>query len=379
MSSRSIRRRPVRTMGSALLLTAVLANPALAAGPPATADLEWLRQQTVRIQVQRTDAAEENGSGVLLCQVDKQAYVLTANHVIFGKSRTGRLGSLLDVQKIRLSFYKDIARPVEEVQDEEGGRASVFTKSLVPGKDLLLLSFEVPEDLAAFATPSPTPPAEDIPNGPHTVQAIGYRQAASESWSAPQGAILGRENGILQHSAAIGEGFSGGPLFDESGAWIGLNIQASEDESTPGGRALPIDEVLPAIHKWVPASCLPRDDEKKAKAAIDLYRDAMRQVSLRAWDKAEKTLRDAIALNPLEGGSVHLQGMRYTEYLPHYHLGLTLYHLDRYGEALRELQVSEVQGVIRENKRFKDLKHIRANCQEKMKTQALGSEAKQSP
>src|SRR5262245_40285394 len=111
---------PRRAAGSLLLLAALLAAPTLAANPPSTTDTAWLRQQTVRLQVERTNAdgvkQEENGSGVLLCQVDKQAYVLTANHVIFGKSRTGRLNSLRDVGKIRLSFYKDAARAVEEDQ-----------------------------------------------------------------------------------------------------------------------------------------------------------------------------------------------------------------------------------------------------------------------
>ena len=40
---------------------------------------------------------------------------------------------------------------------------------------------------------------------------------------------------------------------------------------------------------------------------------------------------------------------------------------------VRELQVSEVQGVIRENKRFRDLRRIRENCQERLKSKALGS------
>jgi hypothetical protein len=365
--------------GGVLVLAALHAAPLGAASPTTSAtqtDVDWLRQQTVRLQVERTapggEPTEENGSGVLLCQVDKQAYVLTANHVIFGKSRSGRLGSLLDVAKIRLTFYKDLARPVEEAQDADGERPSVFTKSVVAGKDLLLLSFEVPEDLAAFARPGAAPAAAELAASrePRKVWAVGYLQAAAESWAARPGALLQRDGGLLRHSAAIGEGFSGGPLFDEAGALIGLNIQVTETDGTIEGRTLPIDEVLPAIDKWVPASCLPRDDEERAAQARDLYREAMRHVSLRDWPRAEETLREALAKNSLEGGSVHLQGMRYTEYLPHYHLGLALARQDRCGEALRELQVSEVQGVIQDNKRFRDLRRLRQTCREKLEKKA---------
>lgn len=365
--------------GGVLVLAALHAGPLRAASTTTSAtqtDVDWLRQQTVRLQVERTgpggEPTEENGSGVLLCQVDKQAYVLTANHVIFGKSRNGRLGSLLDVAKIRLTFYKDLARPVEETQDADGERPSVFTKSVVPGKDLLLLSFEVPEDLAAFAHPGAAPSTEELAGArePRKVWAVGYLQAAAESWAARPGALLLRDGDLLHHSAAIGEGFSGGPLFDEAGALIGLNIQVTEVDGKVEGRTLPLDEVLPAIDKWVPASCLPRDDEKKAEASRALYREALRHVSLRDWEQAEAKLREAIAQNPLEGGSVHLQGMRYTEYLPHYHLGLTLARQDRCGEALRELQVSEVQGVVQDNKRFKDLRRLRQTCREKLEKKA---------
>lgn len=374
MNPRFLRRRAA---GSSLLFAALLATPALAADPPATANLERMRLQTVRIQVERTDAQRNkisvNGSGVLLCHEEDQAYVLTAHHVIFGESRgpDDQPSGTRHVKKVQLFFYKNAARAVEANQES---LTSVFTMRQVPSEDLLLLSFKVQEQLLVRATPGSVPAAEELANPaqPYNVKAIG--QATAESWAAPSGHLKGRDAKVLLHSVRIEEGFSGGPLFDEkTGAWIGLNIQAFEDESTPGGRALPIDQVLDAINKWVPAKCLPNNDVQKAEDARDLYRIAMRHVSLREWEQAKEVLLLAIALNPLEGGSVHLQGMRYTEYLPYFHLGLAFYHQGWYEAAFRELQVSEAQGVIRHNKRFKDLQRISDNCRKKWKPRPPGS------
>jgi S1-C subfamily serine protease len=362
-------------------LLAILLFPGLAAAAPpkpGPVDQDWLRRQTVRLQVVR-NGEEENGSGVILCQVDKQAYVLTANHVLFGKSRNGKSGSLLDVSRITLSFFKD-AKPVEEIRsgDEEKNRPA-FTVNQVPGKDLLLLSFEEPADLAAFAAPGKAPAQTDLAAGPAPrVQAVGYFQGKAESWAVLPGELRRRSDEYLYHSTQIREGFSGGPLFDEAGALIGINVQIAGEEKDGGGLeayALPIDQVLAAVDKWVPATCLPRNDEESWRRAGDLYREAMRSVSLQDWTKAERQLREALEQRPFEGGSVHLQGMRYTEYLPHYHLGLALYHQDQdhYGEALRELAVSEVQGVVRANKRYKTLVKIRERCREKMKAKALNA------
>ncbi|MFP5284919.1 MAG: trypsin-like peptidase domain-containing protein [Thermoanaerobaculia bacterium] len=376
--ARSSRRRTLRGGLSAGLLVAAFAPGPPAAGEPSDGrDLDWLRRQTVRIQVLR-DNGEENGSGVVLCtDADRQVHVLTARHVLFGESPSGGLGSLLDVSKIRISFFKDVAPAVEEIHSvEDLERHDVITKIPVPGKDLLLLSFQVPADLAATASPGRAPSAADLPaqEGPRVV-AVGYSQERAESWSGRTGALLRRESDLLIHDAPIGEGFSGGPLFDEAGALIGINVEVAETDAGREGRALPIEQVLAALDKWVPASCLKNEDRESEalRQAHDAYREAMAAVSRRAWKAARAHLERAVELQPLEGGSVHLQGMRYTDYLPRYHLGLVLFHSQEYSAALRAFAISEVQGAIRTNKRFKKLKKLRALCRERLKDGAAGA------
>jgi hypothetical protein len=377
MASSSRRKRAAlrRGLPAGLLLTALIPSPAAAGEPSGDRDLDWLRRQTVRIQVLR-GYEEENGSGVVLCaDADHQVHVLTARHVLFGESSSGQLGSLLDVSKIRISFFKEVAPAVEEIHSEEDlERHDVITKIPVPGKDLLLLSFQVPADLAATASPGRASSATDLlaQGGPRVV-AVGYSQERAESWSSRTGALLRRESDLLIHDARIGEGFSGGPLFDEAGALIGINIEVTEGDASREGRALPIEQVIAAIDKWVPASCLKNEDtESEAlRQAHDAYREAMEAVSRRAWRTARAHLERAVELQPLEGGSVHLQGMRYTDYLPRYHLGLVLFHSQEYSAALRAFAISEVQGAIRANKRFKKLSKLRALCRERLKAGAL--------
>lgn len=356
------------------LLLAAPAPPAATGEPSGARDLDWLRRQTVWIQVLR-ESGEENGSGVVLCaDADRQVHVLTARHVLFGESPSGGLGSLLDVSKIRVSFFKDAAPAVEEIHGmEDLERHDVITKIPVPGKDLLLLSFQVPVDLAATASPGRAPSAADLPEGRGpAVVAVGYSQERAESWSGRTGALLRRESDLLIHDARIGEGFSGGPLFDEAGALIGINVEVVETEAGREARALPIEQALAALDKWVPASCL-KDEDRESEAlrqAHDAYRQAMAAVSRRAWKAARAHLERAVELQPLEGGSVHLQGMRYTDYLPRYHLGLVLFHSQEYSAALRAFAISEVQGAIRTNKRFKKLKKLRALCRERLRAGA---------
>jgi hypothetical protein len=77
----------------------------------------------------------------------------------------------------------------------------------------------------------------------------------------------------------------------------------------------------------------------------------MTAFNIKDWDHAEVYLREALKKNDSEGGSVHMQGMRYATYLPHYHLGLALLYQGRpekLSEALFELRASENQREIRQ-------------------------------
>lgn len=354
-------------------LLAVLLLPSLAAAaspPKETLDPDWLRRQTVLIEVKEAGKDEEEiGSGVLLCQVANQAYVLTANHVLFGHDPLGRPRTLLDVERIKISFYQgEAGAVVEEPQSENN--SDVITKTPVKGKDLLLLSFAVPELLKARPSLGEAPTTGEIEAGKNrgglSVHAVGANRVA-ESWVTLDGRLSQRNDSFLVHDVPVEEGFSGGPLFNGAGALIGLTVQTlGEEGHRTGGYALPIDEVQKAIDKFVPAACF-RSFDKEAneeKAAQDAYRKAMRQVSLQDWSKAKESLDEALKHKNLEGGSVHLQGMRYTEYLPYFHLGLVYYHQKECGKALNALAISDNQGVIQGNKRYRTLRKLLKKCGE---------------
>lgn len=332
-----------------------------------------LQAQTVMITVTRDTEGDENGSGVILCQDDNQAYILTARHVFFGKSVGDRRApGLSNVRMIKVSFFKNVAPPVVEDRTQE--EEVITTQQTGRSKDLLLLTIPVQQVLPATASLGVAPASNDLGGRPG-VYSVGYKVQTEggpgESWSVAQGALFKRDPEILHHSTEITPGFSGGPLFNESGALIGINVEigtmAEADSETDGqhGHALPIERVIDTIDKWVPASCLKNADPLR-ELAYATYRKAMRAISVKDWPMAERLMREALERLPWEGGSVHLQGMRYTEYLPRYHLGLALYKQSEKncGEALREWGRSEVQRAVRRDKRYKKLKKYRKQCNE---------------
>jgi hypothetical protein len=65
--------------------------------------------------------------------------------------------------------------------------------------------------------------------------------------------------------------------------------------------------------------------------------------------------------------------MRYTRYLPHYHLGLALLNQGNYSDAIREFDRSEAQGVIQDDKRYTKLKRHRLRAYEELRRQAVAA------
>jgi hypothetical protein len=354
--------KPRSTAALLALVATVSALPTHAADPDA------LKRQTVQIRVNREGAETEYGSGVVLCQQkDGLAYILTAHHVLYGKSQTGGLKlSRRDVKNTEIRFFKDLAPAILEDRDKGEDRITPFP---VPAKDLVLMVVTVLDQIPT-AAPGKLPSEADLAaraSHDFPATAVGYAQRSAQGWIERTGAMLRRDPPFLMHSAQIEEGFSGGPLFDESGALVGLNVQfvsaAAGGEDTFGnreGRTLAIDEIMKSIDTWVPAGCVERTTEDTSESeAFDSYKLAMREIGLRRWGKAVPLLKEALEKKPREGGRVHLQGMRYTEYLPHYHLGLAYYKLDLHRDAYRELAISETQSAVQEDKRYRKLKKIK--------------------
>ena len=82
------------------------------------------------------------------------------------------------------------------------------------------------------------------------VLALGY-PLGQQSLKSTTGVVSGREQHMLQISAAINPGSSGGPLLNESGEVVGIN-SAGVTEAQNVGYAIPVNDlkiVMPDLHK----------------------------------------------------------------------------------------------------------------------------------
>jgi hypothetical protein len=348
----------------------------VAAAAPAQELADELKEKTVMITVEFSKGQPpEQGSGVVLCQQDDKVWILTANHVFAGKSTAAwEQVRLSRIASATISFYRNSPAPIVADSAFLRGQAAFYT---FKPEDLLLLAVPLAERLPSAATLAPPPSEGDE----QTVVSVGYRADRGASWAGAGGELVSGSaatSKFLYHTGDVHEGFSGGPVFNAAGELVGINVQRVPGEQTPDGEAgawygmaqsLDHQDVLAVLDKWVPARCL-----KSAGALGELahltYRRAMRAVSTRRWAAAEALMRQAIEQQPLEGGSVHLEGMRYTRYLPRYHLGLALYKLGRSSDAIREWERSEAQGEIQEDKRYKTLKRLRERAYEALRRAA---------
>ncbi len=363
-----------------LALPALLGLLGPAAAPAAEGETTpELNEKTVMITVGfARGQPTEVGSGVVLCQQSDRVWILTANHVFAGKSADGSWKQIRprSIEKAEIGFFGNIAPPF--VAEGEAVRDTIEFSTFKP-EDLLLVSFPL-----ATRLPSTAALAGPAKQGePPEVSAVGYWKETQKTWQLATGELLGeRGSKLLYHSADVHEGFSGGPLFNRAGELLGVNVQRVPGEQTPGGEpgswygmALALDggDILAAIDKWVPAACL-ESAQELGELAYLTHRRAMRAVSVRDWKQAETLMTEALGHKVVEGGSVHLEGMRYTRYLPRYHLGLALYKQGRIDEALREWERSEAGGVIKEDKRYSTLKRLRDRAYKQLSQRARAAE-----
>ena len=375
---------------STVALTCCLAMLASLPSPVPAQELsaevaDELKEKTVMITVDfRRGGATEYGTGVLLCQENERAWILTANHVFAGKSKEQwKQIRLSQIEKATISFFRNYAPKIEADNADLRKEFSFYT---FKPEDLLLLSIPLAHRLPSTATLSPPPSEVEDPD----VSSVGFWKDRSLSWEQAAGELASTRAGstkFLYHTGEVHEGFSGGPVWNQLGELIGINIQRVPGEQTPlaqegawFGKAQTLNnpEVLSVIDKWVPAACL-ESASQLAELAFLVYREAMEAISTYDWPAAEQLLSEALQQKPVEGGSVHLEGMRYTRYLPLYHLGLALYKQERYSEAIGAWDRCESQGVIKDDKRYKSLKRLRNRAYEAIRRGQLAAEAAGEP
>src|SRR5215210_6142697 len=253
---------PVRARHGILLLLGLAPSWAPAAAQDDFTPL--LKAQTVKIAVAREGGGTEVGSGILLCQDESQAYILTARHVLFGKSPGNiREPDAGEVNRIEISLFRNLAPAIVESRQEK-----VITKqSAGKSRDLLLLTVPLQQVLPATAVLSTAPVGSEVDSRSGerqaAVYAVGSQQEAGKvatSWTLVEGTLFRRDPDLLYHTAPITPGFSGGPLFNESGALIGINVDIASglevggDQGVQYGRALAIGPVIETVNKWLPGN-----------------------------------------------------------------------------------------------------------------------------
>lgn len=108
------------------------------------------------------------------------------------------------------------------------------------------------------------------------------------------------------------------------------------------------------------------------------YERGMKAVETSNWAAVSAEMKRAIAIKPHENASAVVRGRAVT-YLPHYWLGVALYHLDDPDAAVREWKTSDSQGAIQRTDLYSDLRKRIATVQtEKAKAKARASDPSRS-
>ena len=186
----------------------------------ANLDYGLLNKQTVKIK-----AGNEIGSGVLLCQKGDQINILTARHIFDSPYDT-----------IVVEFYQDYCNPINLSNKELKVKRSGTL-------DIALLQIQVNKVQSCTLKFITIGTSNTIKLG-QEVNTTGHPIGGSEQeWIFLTGKINKEIGEYITHSCIITNGYSGGPLVNERGELIGINVVVEGNV----GQAIPIDSILPFL------------------------------------------------------------------------------------------------------------------------------------
>lgn len=237
------------------LVQAVRVVPALvtvlvfySASVRAAIDSEKLNKSTVKITVKHGGGIAV-GAGVILCHQNGMLYVLTAKHVLYGSAGKPLAG----VSAVEVEFYQNRWPALT-------GERGSFEIKRAANKDLAMLQAKMAgEQRVERAMIGSSTGIKQL----EEVFTTGHPVSVSKNWFPMKGEVNEAGEFIL-YSANVEEGYSGGPLVNQKGELIGINVQVAE-QGPKVAQALPIDEVLSTIKPWLNLECL----HKKGAAAAE--------------------------------------------------------------------------------------------------------------
>ena len=194
---------------------------------PAQDNPDTLRSVVVKLRIRREGQADETAAGVYVGRDQQSAYFITAYHAI-GPNARG-----IPVQAVRLQFF---ASP-------QNFSAAVF-ENYDEGLDFGVLS-----TATANLPQLPTMQIGDPKVVP--IRIIGH--PAGESWSVWSGSIKNENASVTDihrfltsRDDALAEGFSGGPVVDDQGAFLGMHTSTDRKN----GFAVKSAEIVSQLKAW---------------------------------------------------------------------------------------------------------------------------------